>query len=189
MPVYESNPDDFTAEKQAEQDAKLLVKFEIRERQDLDLSAKEGRPIFKEVEYIDIRIPGDRSSTVCRPATFHDKQRFPKHYEAFKERVEYREDGTPLTEWPLIPRTMVNELAFFNVKTVEHLVSMSDSNAQKFAGIRTLQQKAKDWLDKVSGDAVESRLREEINEKDAKISSLEEVILNLKQRVDALEQE
>ncbi len=77
----------FEQNQQSAEDKALLVKFFVKPRQDNAKTIEEGRPIFKDVEYIDIRIPGDRTGGVCRPASFQDKQRFAPNYAAFKQRI------------------------------------------------------------------------------------------------------
>lgn len=160
----------FENQAQAEEDKKLLVKFFIKPRPDSAASVKEGRPMFKDVEYIDIKIPGDRTGGVSRPASFHDKQRFAAHYAAFKQRVELPVSGTPLVEWPLITRSLAEELAFHNVKTVEHLSTMSDTHSGKFMGLNTLKAKAVKWLEQAGEEAKTHELQQQLLERDERIA-------------------
>lgn len=140
------NPDDFTTAHESEMDAQLLVRFFYKEREDKVKTKEEGRPIYKEVEYCEIRVRGNRDPQACRPATHADRMRFPRHYEAFKKRVELPEEGTPLAEWPQISRTQIEELSFLNIKTVEQLSKAADTHIGKFRGGYTLKQRATDWL-------------------------------------------
>ena len=137
-------------------DASLLVKFFTKTVPDTDASKKEARAIFKDVEYVDIRVAGSRSSHVCRPARHNDIQRFPKHYEAFKQRKEMPIEGTPLVEWPQISRSQAEELAFLNVKTVEQLSVMADNLAAQRMGGYDLKARAIKWLE--LADAVKDPL-------------------------------
>ena len=72
---------DHTDSQQEEADRSLLVKFYHHSVKSERESSIEGRPVFKEKEYIDIRVPGQRDS-VIRPASQRDKDRFPRHYAA-----------------------------------------------------------------------------------------------------------
>lgn len=155
---------------QTAEDRKLLVKFYTKARPDKEGSLAEGRPIFKDVEYIDIKIPGDRTGGVARPASHADKQRFPEHYAAFKQRIELPLEGTPLIEWPLITRSLAEELAFHNVKTVEHLSTMSDVHSGKFMGLNALKAKALTWLEQAGEEAKAHKLQEELLERDKRIA-------------------
>lgn len=147
------NFQDFQQGREAEADKALLVKFFIKAKQDQAETLKEGRPIFRDIEYIDIKIPGDRSNAICRPASEGDKQRFPEHYSAFKNRTEHEmETGSSLHEWPLMSRSMAEELAFFHVKTVEQLATMSDTQCGKFMGMYVFREKAKRWVKQAEAD-------------------------------------
>jgi hypothetical protein len=136
----------FAQGREAEADAALMVKFFMREKEDTAASQEAGRPIYKDREYVEIRVPGKRDPLVCRPATAIDKTRFPRHYDMFKRRVEAPTEGTPLAEWPQISRSMAEELSFLQVKTVEQFVQMSDGDAANIRGGLGLKEKAKDFL-------------------------------------------
>jgi hypothetical protein len=181
---------DFTPNAQQQQDDQLLVKFYIKQRKNDAESLKQGRPIFKDVEYVDIKIAGSRTEGVNRPATFHDKQRFPRHYAAFQQRVEMPVEGTPLAEWPIMSRSMVEELSFHNIKTVEQLVDLNDSKAAGFMGINDLKAKAKKWLDNSEETArinEISELKASSLDKDTKIDQMADLIDSLTARLDDLE--
>lgn len=158
-------------------DDSLLVKFYIDTIEDGAATKEAGRPIFKEVEMIDIRVPGSRNNVV-RIARPQDIERFPRHYAAFKNRTSMEGiEGTPLTEWPAISRSRVEELAFLNVKTVEQLANMPDSNAQQIMGFFGLKEQAKNWLEKANGiEALQQKLADRDN-----------LIQELSERLSALE--
>lgn len=172
MAIAEYDYADFENGKQAEQDAKLLVKFFVKTKEDVTKSAEQGRPVFKELEYIDIQIPGNRGSGIKRPATFKDKQRFPKHYAAFKQRIELPQEGTPLTEWPVISRSLAEEMAFHGVKTVEHMADMADNIASSFMGGQSFKAKANEWLERAKKDVTQSQMEVELAKRDAQIAAL-----------------
>lgn len=148
-----------------EHDKSLLVRFFLKSRQDKEATEKEGRPIFKEVEHVDIKIAGNRGGGACRPATEADKNRFPEHYRAFKDRTTNPVDmGTPLSEWLPCTRSQADELAFFNVKTVEQLATMADSQVSQFRGLYTLKAKAQKWLELAAKEKPLSDLQKQIDE-------------------------
>lgn len=137
----------FQPGRESEADSQLLVRFFLREKEDKDASEKEGRPIFKEREYVEIRVPGKRDALACRPATPGDIKRFPRHYEMFQKRIEPPQEGTPLSEWPQMSRSMAEELAFLQVKTVEQFANMNDNDAANIRGGLSFKQKAKAFLE------------------------------------------
>lgn len=176
----------FTQSGTAEADKALLVKFFMKEREDKEASLKEGRPIFNDVEHIDIKVPGNRGGGACRPATEQDKKRFPDHYRRFKDREEgAREisDGTPLTEWAPISRSMAAELAFFNVFTVEHLANMADVHASRFMGLLPIREKAKLWLENAKKDKPMWEMDQRIRELRADNEELKKTIEGLVEQV------
>ena len=165
----ETNPDDFKTGNEARMDEQLMVRFFYKERQDKAASAKEGRPIFKEIEYVEIRVPGSRDAQACRPATHRDKNRFPGHYKGFKDRVAVPLEGTPLAEWTQVTRSQVENLAFMNVKTVEQLANLSDTHITKLQGGHNLKAKAAAWLE----SAGESKLLAEKEALEKRLADME----------------
>lgn len=140
------NYEDFTTGQESAQDAQLMVRFYMKAREDKAATVKEGRPMFNDVEHVEIRVPGKRDAQACRPATLRDKRRFPRHYEAFQKRSAMPETGTPLAEWAQINRSQVEMLAFVGIKTVEQLANASDTNIGARLGGYKLKQLAVDWL-------------------------------------------
>lgn len=175
------NPDDFTTGRESEMDAQLLVRFFLTPKQDKTATEEQGRPIFKDVEYCEIRVRGNRDPQACRPATFADKKRFPRHYDAFKQRVEMPEEGTPLAEWPQISRSQVEELSFVSIKTVEQLAEVSDTHIAKVQGGYSLKQKASEWLASAHDVA---KLAKTNRDQAAQIEELKEQMATLMARTD-----
>jgi hypothetical protein len=186
MQTAEYDYEDFDPQKQNAADKTLMVKFYHFSIKDSVATKAEGRPMFKEVEMIDIRVPGQRDG-VARPASPRDKQRFPEHYAAFKNRTEAPIDGTPLLEWPAVSRSFADQLAFLNVKTVEQLAELNDANMHNIPGISMFKQKAKDWLEYTKDESIVGKLRDEIEERDGKITELSENLETLLARVEELE--
>ncbi|MDB4312052.1 hypothetical protein N9937_01350 [bacterium] len=179
MGIAEYNYEDFQTSQQSKQDETLLVKFFIKSVEDKGQTLEQGRPVFREREYIDIRIPGSRDGA-SRPCTHKDKQRFPKHYAAFQQRVEKPEEGTPLVEWGAISRTTADEMAFHNIKTVEQLAGMSDNLAGQFMSGGAYKQKAQRFLEATKENLTIEKLQEELNSRDSLLSQLQEQIDELR---------
>lgn len=135
---------------------------------------------------IDIKVPGQRDG-VARPASPRDKERFPLHYQAFRNRMEAPSEGTPLAEWPAISRSFADQLTFMNVKTVEALADLNDSLMHNIPGISNYKQKAKDWLAATKDDAVLSQMRDELTSRDDTIAEQGKTIDLLTKRLDKLE--
>ena len=129
-------------------DSSLLVKFVRDTTPDQAKTLEEGRPISKMADFISIRVPGDKLSSIYRPVREMDKQRFPEHWRKYQARQDQDDvEGTLLEDWPGVNAAQVEELKYFNVRTLEQLVSMSDSNAQGMMGINGLKERAKAYLE------------------------------------------
>jgi len=171
--VAEFDTENFESRNQSAEDKKLLVKFFLKPRNDRAASLEAGHPIFKDVEYIDIKIPGSRNTGLILPASAKDKNRFAEHSARFKGRMDKPSEGTPLKEWPLITRSMCEELAFINIKTVEALAGVADVHINQFMGGIDMKQKAIDWLEVAQDEAPFLKLKAELAERDERILKLE----------------
>tara|TARA_R110000744_G_scaffold244685_2_gene361514 strand:- start:2691 stop:3299 length:609 start_codon:yes stop_codon:yes gene_type:complete len=143
-------------------DETLVVKFYTFARHSLPKSKEAGRPIYEDVPYIKIMSPGNRDSVVERPAREADKHRFPQHWRNFQARENQEVvEGTPLSEWPAIQVSQVEELKFMHVLTLEQLVAMSDVNAQNIRGVYALKEKAQKYLDNAKEGLASEALAEQ----------------------------
>jgi hypothetical protein len=179
MGIADYDVSDFEQGRQAEQDSKLLIKFYYRTVPDKAKSEEQGRAVFKEQEYIDVRVPGRGNSGAVRPATARDKKRFERHYVAFKQRIEIPETGTPLSEWPVVSRSLSETLSFIGIKTVEHLAGIDDNAASGIMGGQTLKRKATEWLERARQDVSVEQLTDELSKRDTLIAKMQEQIDSL----------
>jgi hypothetical protein len=132
-------------------DDKLHVKFFMRPRIDLDKSTEANRPIYRDVPHIEIMIPGDKNNVVLAEVWEQHIRRFPRHWEQFQAGIKNQVIGTPLKSAPFLTESHIEELAYFKIVTIEQLANLADSN-MTFMGAREMQQAAKRYLDKVSGN-------------------------------------
>jgi len=148
MQVANFDVNSFQASGQREADKSLLVRFVNEPLENKAESKAQGRPIYKDTVCIDIKQPGNRSSSIFRPATQQDIDRFPEHYAAFKSRTSEDEKivGTLLKEWSGIKRSQVEELTHFNIKTVEQLANVADNQIMKFMNGLELKQRAQRYI-------------------------------------------
>lgn len=144
---------DYRSHNTAEGDKNLAVRFYMEAIPDDDKSVQEGRPIFKDVEFIEIRVRGDRNNVVQRPVFAEDKKRWVSAYKAFKAGEDEVTTGTPLREWPSLPKSLLLELNHMGFRTVEDVSNASDGVCAKMAGLQHLKQRAKSWLDAAKGGA------------------------------------
>jgi hypothetical protein len=149
--------------------------------EDAEATAREGRPIFKDVPFVRIHIAGDKDNIIDQPVwdAPHKENshtaRFPEEWARFKQGMdeEAQQGGTPLALMPGITNGQVRELAHFKCRTVEQLSDMSDANCAKFPGIQKLRAAARVYIERAAGAAPEKRLQAQLEERDNKIATLE----------------
>lgn len=148
-------------------DSRLYVEFENRPVHQEFQSEEEGRPIYKDVPYINIMFPGDKTKQICRPVKLvddmsgpSDPTRFPRQWALFQEQKEQVQTGTPVSEWGPVTRSQAMELKGMHIHTVEQLAGLADG-ALNWMGSRELREKAKTWLENAKGGAEALRLQHE----------------------------
>lgn len=166
-----------------------LPRFYVKPVQNNFKTEQEGRPIFDDVEMVEILIPGDRRATFDGRVTQSHKERWPRQYAAFKQAQETPQEGTPLSEWAAITRSQAEELAYMNVRTVEALAGLSDQQLQNTIPMSgfALREKAQRFLEQARGAAPASKLAAENEALKAKNVELEGKVEALMSRVAALE--
>lgn len=149
-------------------DSGVVVEFFNHPVLQTHLSEKEGRQIYKDVPYISMDFPGDKTKRVCRAVKTEgtaiipsDIQRFPKQWEAFKNQQEQVMEGTPVTEWPPLSKSQALELKAMKIYTVELLASLPDT-ALTFLGARQLRDKAINWLNTAKTGSVSTQIMAEL---------------------------
>lgn len=108
-------------------------------------SARAGRPIHVEKEFVEIIASGNANNIIRRKATDEDRQRFRRQFEIFNRDREATGEqlvGTPLVEVPWLSKPQVHELAYIRVHTLEQLSSLDDNTCSRYAGMYDLKRKA-----------------------------------------------
>jgi hypothetical protein len=163
-------------------------RFEVRPKRNEAKSKEAGRPVYDNVEYIELVTPGDKLNIPHRPVRAHDRRDWPREYAAFKAGIQDVPSGTPLSHWPPISKAEVEELAYFKVRTVEQLAEMTDANAQNLPGnLRRRIKQAQDFLSQAATGARTVELREELEKRDGEIELLKRQMAELlaRQQVQA----
>lgn len=153
-------------------DKRVWVKFYMNSVEDRDETAKAGRPIYIEKEYVEIRSPGNETNIINRPVMELDKQRFPRHYDLFKKGITDVLIGTPLAEMLWVKRSMADELRHLKIITVEHLASVNDDVCGRVPGLTDLKQKAIEYLNAAAKPNVDELMRR-IADLEAKLAAPE----------------
>jgi len=168
-------------------DKSVFVKFYIRPFQDEAKSIEEGRPIFKDKEYVEIRTPGNQTNIVQRPVTDMDKQRFRQAYALFKAGDAEQVVGTPLTETPWITRSQVEELAYLRIRTLEQLANVGDDVCTRLPGMFKLKQRAQAAIERAEKTAPFIAMQKENEELRNKLAALEHALADQAEAIRALE--
>ena len=153
-------------------------------------SVDAGRPIYDDVELVDIRFAGskevytfptrqishweiDEETGEQRQLTY--AERWPRQYQQFKAKLNQTKSGTPLDYIPFLTDAKRAELRALAIYTVEALAEL-DGHPLKNLGIggRELKNKAIEYLANSNHDGVIARQQQQIDELLTRIKSMEE---------------
>jgi len=175
---------DHTLHTSSKGDESLYVQFYMSYEQNYEKSEQEGRPIYDDVPFVRIFVPGDRTNVIDRQVRMSnprigffggDDARFPKQWAQFKEGQEQRSAGTPLAEWPVISRGQAEELKFFGFDTVEQIAGASDQVLTKHMGLQDLKNRAKAYLEIAKGNTAPiEQMQAQLKEMSAQFKVLQE---------------
>lgn len=162
------------------------VMFDTVEELDSVASDKEGRPVYKSKEIILVQYGGGDKTAV--EVNEQHKKEYAEKYAAFKAGQEQPIEGTPISEWTLIPKTAVLEFAHFGIRSVEQIAEMSDDAKRKIGTLSQYCKKATDWLGAAKSTRNEVvKLKSQNTELNAKVAKLEDQIYLLLERIGASE--
>ena len=138
-------------------------------------SKSAGRPIFDQLEIVEIRFAGDRQKVAVFPAhdvdpnatrdalaagTIHSgdvityAMAHPTQYRRFKSMEAQDVSGTPLSEAPFLQQSKRLELRALNIHTVEALAALDGTPLKQIGmGGRELKNQAIAYLEKAAGSA------------------------------------
>lgn len=158
-------------------------------------SEKQGRPIYKDVPFITIDFPGDKTKKVKRPVSLEstphkpsDPQRFPIQWSAFEAQKEQVQTGTPVTEWPPIGKSESLELKGMKIHTVEQLANLPDGNIGWLGG-QALREKARLWLKNAEDGSGLSLLSAENEKLKIELNSMKEQMKSINTQFEKMKKE
>lgn len=154
----------------------IVPRFFVHTMRDKKASAKEGRPMFKDMECVEIRMAANKNTIAVFPA--HDTwkwdvidgvrqpityaMRFPEQYKRFKANEAQAMSGTPLEELPFLTQAKRSELKALSIYTAEALASLDGQPLKQLGmGGRELKNQAQAYLDKATDSAAVTRLAAE----------------------------
>ena len=177
-------------------DARLVAQFySVAVKQGFESEAQ-GRPIYKDVDYVRIFVPGDSTSVIETPVREDHKARFSIQWAHYmnKHGGDAKEVGTPLSQWARLSPAQVEELRALKFYTVESIANASDANIQRVgmaAGMQpyAVRDAAMRFLQVATDDAAAARASQEAAEAKAKAAALEQRLRELEAKLEAKSQE
>lgn len=163
-------------------DSRLAVQFYSRPVQNNFQSNAQGRPIFDDVDFVKIFVPGDNTLTIDTAVHDAHKKRFPIQWAHYKNTKGSGDSihGTAISAWSLLTGGQVEQLKALKFYTVESIASASDSqisNVGMVAGMQphAFRDRARLFL-KVANDdslaATQAKENAELKERLAKLEAL-----------------
>jgi len=126
----------------------------------------------KEVEFINLKVPGDKTLEIDVEATDEYRARFGRKYAAYKQMQGMT--GTPIEEWSEVPDGFKRELAYLGFRFVEQLAGAPDSAFTRIMGGLQWRVKAQAFLNrgKVGADDVIKQQQAQIEQLQAQMAIL-----------------
>lgn len=142
---------------------------------------------FRNVEYVTIKTPGDTKAMPTHKVDDRLRNKYAGHYRLWRNNLEAAPDGTPLEMWPVLTPAQVLELKANNIFTVEQLSQVSDGAGAKVPMLRTLKNRAEEWLKaKDKADRVDEQARENELLRNSQ-SLLEQQLAAMNEKLEALQ--
>jgi hypothetical protein len=128
-------------------DEGVIAHFErVKEHQPFE-SKQKGEDIYRDVDYVRIRVRGNDKLEVHRRASEEDKRRFPYAWQQYRLGKEQSARGTPLDDLGINGASIAQYHAK-NIFTVEDFALVDDGNLQHLpAGSREYRKKARDLVE------------------------------------------
>lgn len=171
-------------------DERLYVTFKTEPVLNPSASTKAGRPIYDDVDMITIHSPGSKLTSIVDHAKRYTQGRpiLAAKYRDWKSGQVASAGGTPLENFPFLftKPSMIAELKYRNIFTVEQLATLPDSGKQTIMGGHELSQKAADWIASTAANAVDEEkeaLKKRLAEMEEKIAKLSVPSLDQKPEV------
>lgn len=123
-------------------------------------------------DYVNIRVPGDKSIEIDVEADETYKARFGRKYSAFKKMQDVI--GTPIDSWDDIPDGLKREFVYQGFRFVEQVAGAPDSAFTRIMGGIQWRTKAQGFLNrgKISSDDIIKQQQSQIEQLQQQMASL-----------------
>lgn len=159
-------------------DAALVVKFYSKAVHQPFASTTENRPIYQDVDYIQIFTPGNQLNIVDTPVRQEHKSRFPQQWALYQQgKGDGSTVGTPVNQWPFLSAAQAEEFRGVKFFTVEQLANASDAQLQSLGMIggmnpMMVRERAKAFLGMAASTAPAAHDAQEKAELKAQVEAL-----------------
>ena len=154
--------------------------FFTEEIEDTAATEAAGTLKMKQVERVRLVTAGDMNSAPVHPINDEIRQRFPEQYARWKStQTNDFIDGTPLSAWPQASRGLVMELAAVNIRSVEDLAAVADTNLHRISEGRVLRAKAQAWLATNKDSAKAAEYAAKFERQSAELEALKQQVREL----------
>lgn len=147
------------------------LRFEQRAEEDRNETIKQGKKVFKDVDYVILLRPGTKDAfeaialdwlANCEKQANQDPPQWPvewvnghrKMYEQWKAGQEVTPMGFPIRQWALISKAQAENLIMARVLTVEDLASANEQTLTAIGmSARKLKEDAIAWMEANKGNS------------------------------------
>ena len=125
------------------------------------------------VDYVNIKIPGDKTVEIKSVATEQYQRRFARKWQAYKN-MQAIDHGTPIAEWDDVPEGLRRELIYQGFRFVEQVAGAPDSAFARIMGGFQWRTKAQAFLNrgKKSADDIINQQQEQIKQLQEQMAAL-----------------
>jgi hypothetical protein len=169
-------------------DPLVIPVFKVHTQKNDAKSREAGRPIFDDMEVVEVRFAGDRNKISVFPATsicgeildedgntrkITYAERWSDQYKRFKAKSQQIAEGTPVDELPFLTQAKRAELKALSIYTAEALAALDGQPLKNLGqGGRDLKNQAQAYLDNASGSASVTKMAAEIADLKALVAEL-----------------
>lgn len=154
------------------------------------LSAKAGRPVFDDMEIVELRFPGSKNWAAYPATSFSHwsvdpqtgeqikvtyAERFRRQYQQYKSHSTQTKSGTPISYAAFITEARRAELRAQNVYTIEALAAIDGQELKNLGpGGRDMKNAAMEYIAETQSGAVNTQMAAELEALRAKNQAMQE---------------
>lgn len=183
------------------EDARVVPVFKVVPIHNEGKSKEAGRPIYDDVEVVEVRFAGDRQRVGVFPAhafagyrmtedgyeeSITYAQKYSDQYRRFKDKHQQIAEGTPIDELAFLTAARRSELKALNILTAEALAAL-DGNELKALGMngRSLKDQAAAYLQSAGGTAQVTKLAADNVSLQAQLAEMRQEMAQLREGAKA----